>query len=413
MVIIIEGWESVCVSYCFLVLWLLLMMFMQFFIWGSWLVILGLVMICYEMLLLIGDVFFVGLIVFILFFFVLGMLVDCFFVLQKVMVVMYLVGVVILWFVLQVLVVQNGVLLIGLLFGYMLCYMLILVLINNIVFYSLVNVDKIFLVVCVFGIIGWIIVGICIGVIGIFDIIGIFMLVVFCLVVLVFYSLMLLYILVLVKGMLVQFCDLLCVDVFVLLKICYFLIFFFCVILIFVLLGIYYVYIVLYLVDVGVKDVSIVMFFGQMLEIVFMLVILLLFCCFGVKYMLFIGMVVWFVCYVFFVFGVSEEGCFLFYLGILLYGVCYDFFFVVGFIYIDCVVGEKVKGQVQSMIVMFIYGIGMLLGLQIFGVLYNYLVVGQSVFQVWVIFWWILVVVVVVIVLIFFFFFQYNEKELY
>ena len=91
----------------------------------------------------------------------------------------------------------------------------------------------------------------------------------------------------------------------------------------------------------------------------------------GVKVMLLIGMLAWFVRYAMFALGVSEEGRILLYLGILLHGVCYDFFFVVGFIYTDRVAGEKVKGQAQSMIVMFTYGIGMLLGSQISGALYN------------------------------------------
>ena len=86
-------------------------------------------------------------------------------------------------------------------------------------------------------------------------------------------------------------------------------------------------------------------------------------------------------------------------------------FFVVGFIYTDRVAGEKVKGQAQSMIVMFTYGIGMLLGSQISGALYNHLVAGQSVPKAWVTFWWIPAVAAAVIALIFLFSFQYNEKE--
>ena len=158
-------------------------------------------------------------------------------------------------------------------------------------------------------------------------------------------------------------------------------------------------------------DVSTAMSFGQMSEIAFMLVIPLLFRRLGVKYMLLVGMAAWFVRYAFFALGVSEEGRFLLYLGILLHGVCYDFFFVVGFIYTDRVAGEKVKGQAQSMIVMFTYGIGMLLGSQISGALYNQLVVGQSVPQAWVTFWWIPAVAAAVIALIFLFSFQYREKE--
>lgn len=46
--------------------------------------------------------------------------------------------------------------------------------------------------------------------------------------------------------------------------------------------------------------------------------------------MLVIGMVVWVVCYVLFVFGNVDEGLFMFIVGIVLYGICYDFFFVLG-----------------------------------------------------------------------------------
>ena len=99
MVTTTEGRESVRVSHRFLVPRLSLMMFMQFFIWGSWSVTLGLVMTRYEMSLLIGDAFSAGPIASILSPFVLGMLVDRFFASQKVMAVMHLAGAAILWFV--------------------------------------------------------------------------------------------------------------------------------------------------------------------------------------------------------------------------------------------------------------------------------------------------------------------------
>ena len=72
------------------------------------------------------------------------MLVDRFFASQKVMAVMHLAGAAILWFVPGALIAENGALLIGLLFGYTLCYMPTLALTNNIAFHSLANVDKTF-----------------------------------------------------------------------------------------------------------------------------------------------------------------------------------------------------------------------------------------------------------------------------
>ncbi|EGT0676503.1 nucleoside permease [Citrobacter braakii] len=399
------------VRYRLLVPRLSLMMFLQFFIWGSWSVTLGLVMSQHNMSLLIGDAFSAGPIASILSPFVLGMLVDRFFASQKVMAVMHLAGAAILWFVPQALVAQNGALLIGLLFGYTLCYMPTLALTNNIAFHSLSDKDKTFPVVRVFGTIGWIVAGIFIGVTGISDTTGIFTLAAVISVILALYSLTLPNTPAPAKGLPVKVRDLFCADAFALLKVRHFFVFSLCATLISVPLGTYYAYTASFLADAGVGDVSTAMSFGQMSEIFFMLVIPFLFRRLGVKYMLLIGMCAWFVRYAFFALGISEEGRFLLYLGILLHGVCYDFFFVVGFIYTDRIAGEKVKGQAQSMIVMFTYGIGMLLGSQISGALYNRLVAGQTVPQAWTTFWWIPAVAAAVIAVIFLFSFKYDDKE--
>lgn len=399
------------VQYRLLVPRLSLMMFLQFFIWGSWSVTLGLVMSQHNMSLLIGDAFSAGPIASILLPFVLGMLVDRFFASQKVMAVMHLAGAAILWFVPQALVAQNGALLIGLLFGYTLCYMPTLALTNNIAFHSLSDKDKTFPVVRVFGTIGWIVAGIFIGVTGISDTTGIFTLAAIISVILALYSLTLPNTPAPAKGLPVKVRDLFCADAFALLKVRHFFVFSLCATLISVPLGTYYAYTASFLADAGVGDVSTAMSFGQMSEIFFMLVIPFLFRRLGVKYMLLIGMCAWFVRYAFFALGISEEGRFLLYLGILLHGVCYDFFFVVGFIYTDRIAGEKVKGQAQSMIVMFTYGIGMLLGSQISGALYNRLVAGQTVPQAWTTFWWIPAVAAAVIAVIFLFSFKYDDKE--
>ena len=399
------------VQYRLLVPRLSLMMFLQFFIWGSWSVTLGLVMSQHNMSLLIGDAFSAGPIASILSPFVLGMLVDRFFASQKVMAVMHLAGAAILWFVPQALMAQNGALLIGLLFGYTLCYMPTLALTNNIAFHSLSDKDKTFPVVRVFGTIGWIVAGIFIGVTGISDTTGIFTLAAIISVILALYSLTLPNTPAPAKGLPVKIRDLFCADAFALLKVRHFFVFSLCATLISVPLGTYYAYTASFLADAGVGDVSTAMSFGQMSEIFFMLVIPFLFRRLGVKYMLLIGMCAWFVRYAFFALGISEEGRFLLYLGILLHGVCYDFFFVVGFIYTDRIAGEKVKGQAQSMIVMFTYGIGMLLGSQISGALYNRLVAGQTVPQAWTTFWWIPAVAAAAIALIFLLTFKYDDDK--
>lgn len=240
------------VQYRLLVPRLSLMMFLQFFIWGSWSVTLGLVMTQYNMSLLIGDAFSAGPIASILSPFVLGMLVDRFFASQKVMAVMHVAGAAILWFVPQALVAQNGALLIGLLFGYTLCYMPTLALTNNIAFHSLSDKDKTFPVVRVFGTIGWIVAGIFIGVTGISDTTGIFTLAALCSVILALYSLTLPHTPAPAKGLPVKIRDLLCADAFALLKTRHFFVFSLCATLISVPLGTYYAYTASFLADAGV-----------------------------------------------------------------------------------------------------------------------------------------------------------------
>ena len=328
MVSTTESSGKAIVQHRMLVPRLSLMMFLQFFIWGSWSVTLGLVMTQHNMSLLIGDAFSAGPIASILSPFVLGMLVDRFFPSQKVMAVMHLAGAGILMFVPGALMAENGALLIGLLFGYTLCYMPTLALTNNIAFHSLNNVDKTFPVVRVFGTIGWIVAGVFIGVTGVSSSVTIFQVAAASSVLLALYSLTLPHTPAPAKGLPVQLRDLFCADAFALLKTRHFFIFSLCAMLISVPLGTYYAYTASYLADAGIADVSTAMSFGQMSEIVFMLVIPLLFRRLGVKYMLLIGMLAWFVRYAFFALGVSEEGRFLLYLGILLHGVCYDFFFV-------------------------------------------------------------------------------------
>jgi hypothetical protein len=65
-------------------------------------------------------------------------------------------------------------------------------------------------------------------------------------------------------------------------------------------------------------------------------------------------------------------------LGILLHGVCYDFFFVTGQIYVDKKSTPAVRGQAQGFLVLVTYGIGMLIGAQVAGTVYNRLLGGAT-----------------------------------
>jgi Na+/melibiose symporter-like transporter len=153
------------------------------------------------------------------------------------------------------------------------------------------------------------------------------------------------------------------------------------------------------------------MAFGQMSELLFMLLIPFFFRRLGIKMMLLIGMLAWFARYAMFALSIAEETRWMIYIGIILHGVCYDFFFVIGFIYTDKVAGDKVKGQAQSLLVLFTYGLGMLIGSQISGAVFNRSVTAQGAEALvqWQHFWWMPAIAAVVIAAIFFFTFHYKE----
>ncbi|WP_443091789.1 MFS transporter [Basfia succiniciproducens] len=388
-----------------------LMMFMEFFIWGSWSVTLGIVMTKYDLSTLIGDAFSMGPIASIISPFILGMLVDRFFPSEKVLAVLHLIGSAILWFIPEFITGQQGGTLVFALLAYMLCYMPTVALTNNIAFHSLADSEKSFPVIRVFGTIGWIVAGLFIGQADLSASPAIFQVAAICSLILGLYSFTLPNTPPPAKGKPFSMRDLMCADAIALFKIPHFLVFAICATLISIPLGTYYAYAAPFLDAVGFEKIGSLMSMGQMSEIVFMLLIPFFFKRLGVKYMLLAGMLAWFLRYAFFALGVNEEIRWAVYLGILLHGICYDFFFVVGFMYTDKVADEKIRGQAQSLVVLFTYGLGMLLGSQISGGLYNNMFADNTDVSTWSTFWWIPAISAVVISVIFFIFFNYKEDK--
>lgn len=389
-----------------------LMMFLEFFVWGAWYVTLGVVMGKYGLSALIGDAYSTGPIASILSPFVLGMLVDRFFASQKVLGVLHLIGAALLWWLPGAFESgQSG--LLWVIFGYMLCYMPTIALSNNVAFHSLANSEKGFPIVRAFGTIGWIVAGLIVGTSGLSDSTGIFTLAAVASVVLGIYSFTLPNTPAPDRGKPLSMRDLVCADAFALLKQRHFMVFIICATLISIPLAAYYAYAAPFISAVGFENVSGVMAFGQMSELLFMLLIPFFFRRLGIKMMLLIGMLAWFARYAMFALGITEETRWMIYIGIILHGVCYDFFFVIGFIYTDKVAGNKVKGQAQSLLVLFTYGLGMLIGSQISGAVFNRSVTAQGAEGLlqWQQFWWMPAIAAVVIAAIFFFSFNYKEGE--
>src|SRR5437667_10220154 len=91
----------------------------------------------------------------------------------------------------------------------------------------------------------------------------------------------------------------------------------------------------------------------------------------GVKRMLMVGMAAWVLRYALFAIAAPGAVFWLIAIGILLHGVCYDFFFVTGQIYVDKKSTPAVRGQAQGFLVLVTSGVGMLIGGQVAGYVYD------------------------------------------
>jgi hypothetical protein len=108
------------------------------------------------------------------------------------------------------------------------------------------------------------------------------------------------------------------------------------------------------------------MSFGQMSEVLFMVIMPLFFVKLGVKNMLAVGMLAWVVRYGLFAAAAENKVFWMILTGILLHGICYDFFFVTGMIYADKKATKDIRSQAQGFLVLVTQGLGLGLGAKLF-----------------------------------------------
>ncbi|WP_367870500.1 nucleoside permease [Luteolibacter sp. Populi] len=338
------------------------MMFLQFFAWGSWFVTLALAMGANYLGDFIGGAYEsapLGAIFAPLF---LGLVADRLFSSERVMGVLMLIGGAIMCVIATIAPqgAEKGGLFVWLMIAYMLCYMPTLGLGNTIVFTHLRQED--FPKARVWGTIGWIVAGLALGAAGWSASLNIFWLGAICSFALGIYSFTLPHTPPPAKGKPLDLGSLLMVDALKLLKNPPFLVFAVCSMLICIPLAYYYGQTSAYLGAAGFEQAASTMTLGQMSEIFFMVLIPFFFRKLGVKMMLLIGMLCWVARYALFAFGAPDQVAWMLLLGVALHGLCYDFFFVTGFIYTDKKAPAEIRGQAQSLLVFLTQGLGMFFG---------------------------------------------------
>jgi nucleoside transporter len=338
------------------------MMFLQFFAWGSWFATLALAMGNNDLAAFIGGAYESAPIAAIFAPLFLGLIADRLFSSERVMGVLMLIGggIMCAIAILAPQGAEKGGQIVWLMIAYMLCYMPTLGLGNTITFTHLPQ--ELFPKARVWGTIGWIVAGLTLGIAGWSASLNIFWIAAVSSIALGVYSFTLPHTPPPAKGKPIDIGSLLMLDALKLLKNPPFLVFAICSMLICIPLGYYYGQTSAFLGAAGFKQAASTMTLGQMSEIVFMLLIPFFFRRLGVKLMLLVGMGCWVLRYVLFSIGAPEQVTWMLLMGVALHGICYDFFFVTGFIYTDKKAPAEVRNQAQSLLVFLTQGLGMFFG---------------------------------------------------
>jgi nucleoside transporter len=358
------------------------MMFLEFFVWGAWFVTLGTFLInnLHANGAQTGAVFSTQSWGAIIAPFIIGLIADRYFNAEKILGVLHIIGAVFLYQVYSIGAVTN--VYPPVVFYYLLIYMILfmptLALVNSISFNQMTNTEKQFPPIRVWGTIGWIVAGLAIS-FFVWDseanikaglIKNTFLMASIASLALGIFSFTLPKTPPkIAKGTKVKVSEIIGLDALKLLKDKNYLIFFIASILIDIPLAFYYQYANPFLTDIGMTNATAKMSLGQFFEIFFLLMLPFFFKKFGFKKTIMAGMLAWAVRYALFAYGNADNLTFMLIIGIILHGICYDFFMVSGQIYTDAKAGPKFKSAAQGLITLATYGIGMLIGFEIAGLI--------------------------------------------
>ena len=163
----------------------------------------------------------------------------------------------------------------------------------------------------------------------------------------------------------------------------------------------YYNFTQIFLVNAGFQEIAATQTLGQTSEVIFMVLMPLFFARFGFKTMFLIGFAGWVFRFALFALGAPTGLTSLILIGIFMHGISFDFLQVTAQVYVDRKSNDRIRNQAQAFLILASYGPGMLLGAQLAGFVYNAYLGGQEALNLeqWASFWWLPCIVSAIVML--------------
>ena len=160
------------------------------------------------------------------------------------------------------------------------------------------------------------------------------------------------------KGAKVRFADIIGLDALRQLKSRAFYVFIISLFLISIPVATWAMHVPLFLADAGFDNPGFRMTFGNMSEVLFLLMLPWFFRRWGVKTVVMVGLLCWAARFMLFALGAGDAVWWMIMIGIVLHGACYDFVYISGQIYLDKLAPVTIRSQAQGLFVLTSYGIG-------------------------------------------------------
>ena len=342
-------------------------MFLNYVVWGAWYVTIGTWLTATLKFsgTQTGAVFGTAALACMISPLIVGLVADRWFATERVLSALHLIGAVLLYLIAQA---TTFPAVYGLMLAYSLCFFPTIPLTNSLTLRNISDAPSQFPLIRVFATIGWIVISLIIGHLGVEASSKQFLIAAGCSLAMSLFSLTLPHTPPAGSGSKATWRGLLGLDALVMMKQRSFLVFVVASVLACIPLTFYFSFTNAYLNEVGLQNAAGKMSLGQVSEVGVMLLMPLIYRRFNLKSILLLGLIAWSVRYTLLAFGNAGSQVWMFYAAILLHGVCFDFFFMTGQLYTDQEAPPHLRSTAQGFLTFLTYGVGMFTGAVLSGI---------------------------------------------